>query len=294
MSRGIDHLVLCGTDLSALASAYGRLGFTLTPKAQHPFGTGNQLAQLDGDFLELLSVTQPQNISKASAGQLSFGAYTQDFLKTHGDGFSMIALKSRGWQTDRAHFESKGLDLYAPFEFSRLAKQPDGDEVMVGFKLTFATHPKMPWIVFFTCDHQHEPQYFYKPQFQSHANTATGISEVMITAPDPAANSAFFEGLFDDGSVTSYGDSLSVSAGAAVISVCRQTELSERFLGATSGVPADARLMGYGITVRDIEAAENSVKAGGLTYQRRGKSLWLSGPETGGVIIEFSQMMGEV
>ncbi len=294
MNRGIDHLVLCGSDLDVMASIYERLGFTLTPKAQHPFGTGNQLAQMDGDFLELLSVTQPQDIPEALPGAFSFGAYTRDFLKTHQQGFSMLALKSRGWQADRAHFKSRGFDLVEPFEFSRLAKQPDGAEVTVGFKLTFAIHPDMPWAVFFTCDHQHEPQYFCKPQFQKHANTATGISEVMMVASRPTDYTDFFEGLFGDGSVTQYDDSLSVSAGAALISVSPQTAFSERFLGATSGVPYDPRFMGYGISVQDIEAAENCVLNSGLACQRRGKSLWLSGLETGGVVIEFSEATAEI
>ena len=53
---GIDHLVLCGRDLEEMRRRYGALGFTLTPPAHHPFGTGNSLVQLDRCFLELLVV----------------------------------------------------------------------------------------------------------------------------------------------------------------------------------------------------------------------------------------------
>ena len=39
--KGINHLVLAGHDLEAMRSHYARLGFTVTPRGQHPFGTGN-------------------------------------------------------------------------------------------------------------------------------------------------------------------------------------------------------------------------------------------------------------
>lgn len=289
MNRGIDHVVLCGRDLNALASNYEQLGFTLTPRAQHPFGTGNQLAQLDGDFIELLSVTQPEDVPAATAMQFSFGAYNQEFV-ADGEGFSMLALKSNGWEADRAHFEAQGMKVWAPFEFSRLAGQPDGSEVRVGFKLTIANYPDLPKVVFFTCDHQHEPKYFYKPQFQSHLNTATGIAEILMVADEPMQLKPHFESLIGAASVHQYDDNLSVEAGRSVITVSRRSDISERFLGAAIGQSSDTRFVGYGVYVRDIDAAELVLEKRHLKFQRRGKSLWLCGPETSNVIIEFSEM----
>ena len=56
MPRRIDHLVLAVNDLDAARDTYGRLGFTLTPVARHPFGTANSLIVLgraakDADML---------------------------------------------------------------------------------------------------------------------------------------------------------------------------------------------------------------------------------------------------
>ena len=47
MVDGIDHLVLCVRDLERARDLYRRLGFTLTPPARHPFGTGNSLVQFE-------------------------------------------------------------------------------------------------------------------------------------------------------------------------------------------------------------------------------------------------------
>ena len=54
--HGLDHLVLCVRDLEAARAAYTHFGFTVTPRAVHPFGTGNSLVQLEGTYLELLTV----------------------------------------------------------------------------------------------------------------------------------------------------------------------------------------------------------------------------------------------
>ncbi|NIQ53863.1 MAG: VOC family protein, partial [Gammaproteobacteria bacterium] len=45
--RRIDHLVHAVDDLDAAAAAYEDLGFLVTPRADHPFGTSNRLVILD-------------------------------------------------------------------------------------------------------------------------------------------------------------------------------------------------------------------------------------------------------
>ena len=65
VERPIDHLVLCVRDLDAARRVYEQLGFTLTPKALHPFGTENSLVQLHGNFLELLAVADRSRIKPA-------------------------------------------------------------------------------------------------------------------------------------------------------------------------------------------------------------------------------------
>ncbi len=79
MKRGIDHLVLSVSDIEHAAQFYRRLGFTTTPRAQHPWGTDNSLVQLIGSFLELLSVERPTLVPPAKEREFSFGQYNQEF-----------------------------------------------------------------------------------------------------------------------------------------------------------------------------------------------------------------------
>jgi hypothetical protein len=76
--HGIDHLVLVNHDLEALAAAYRSFGFTVTPRGQHPMGTGNALVQLHGSYLELLAVTVPQDVPEHRPGRFSFAAFNRD------------------------------------------------------------------------------------------------------------------------------------------------------------------------------------------------------------------------
>ena len=93
MAAGIDHLVLCVHDLETARSRYARFGFTLTPPARHPFGTGNSLVQLQESFLELLAVVAADRVPPMLPGRFSFAAFNRDFLE-EGEGCSMLVFAS--------------------------------------------------------------------------------------------------------------------------------------------------------------------------------------------------------
>ena len=115
MRRAIDHLVLPVGDLEAARETYRRMGFTLTPTAHHPWGTANSLVQLQGNFLELLAVAEPEKIPAPAPGQFSFGAFSQAFLKKR-QGLSMLVFRSADARRDQAEFAARGLETYAPFD----------------------------------------------------------------------------------------------------------------------------------------------------------------------------------
>ena len=185
--KGINHLVLAGHDLEAMRSQYAGLGFTVTPRGQHPFGTGNSLIQLNGSYLELLAVTAPQDIPEHRAGHFSFAAFNRDYLAQH-EGFSMLVLDTPDARADGKAWRAAGLQTYEPFDFSRTARLADGQEITVSFSLAFVSHPAAPRLGLFACQH-HTPGYFAQPRYMQHGNGATAVADVWIvgdTAPDLA------------------------------------------------------------------------------------------------------------
>ena len=286
---GIDHVVHAVADLDRAAQFFERLGFTLTPRAQHPFGTGNRLAQLQGCFIELLAVTKPGEVPEAKPGEFSFGAYNRDFLASDGEGMSMLALTSEGWEEDRARLAARGFDLPAPFGFGRTARQPDGKEVKLDFRLTFAAAPEFAKAQFFTCDHRHPAEVFWKPAYQAHANGAERVVEVLMVAEIPEIFMGPVKRLFGGAAPILGG----VCAGldGAGLCILEPDASAETYPKAVPPVPAEgqARFAGYRIRVADLGAVEALWTANEVPFRRVGDRLYITADGAYGALLAFSE-----
>jgi len=282
--RGIDHLVLCARDLEAARATYGSFGFTTTPPAQHPFGTANSLVQLQGSFLELIAVAAPADIKPPLPGAFSFGQYIQKYLRRR-EGMAMLVFESQDAVADQAEFLRKGIDTYEPFHFERQAKLPDGSSVTVGFSLAFATTPDMPEAVFFTCQ-QHAPQYFWKPEYQSHANTARAVREIVMVADSPGHLARFFARLQPPCAVSLDSKALQVATSRGQVTVVTTNSFMDRY-GAPAHGPDTPYFAAYTITVADMDATAAVLRSNGVVWRRRGDSIVVDAGAAFGVLLEF-------
>lgn len=198
MQRDLDHIVIGVRDLDAAASAWTSLGFTVAPTARHPFGTENRIIQLQGSFIELISVADETVIPKeaVSGGVFSFPAFVRNALKQR-EGPAMVVVRGEGPEKDRAAFAAAGLPLFEPFAFGRKARGPDGVEREVSFDLTFTQDETTPEIGFFAC-HNRFPENFWKEAYQSHANGMTSLVELVLVSLKPQSNVAFLERLLGE------------------------------------------------------------------------------------------------
>lgn len=192
MVRGLDHLVTVVHDLEVAASAFAGFGFTVSPENRHAWGTANRLIQLDGFFLELLTVADAGQILEPVGTAFSFGAFNRDRLAQR-EGPSMMVLESADPAADRQAFEEAGLTVFDPFSFERIANRPDGTTAEVGFDLTFAADPLSPDIGYFTCRNRY-PNNFWQAAQQSHANGAQQVMTLYMVAEDPSDHHEFLGG----------------------------------------------------------------------------------------------------
>lgn len=225
--KGINHLVLAGRDLEAMRSNYQALGFTITPRGQHPFGTGNSIIQLHGTYLELLSVTIPQDVPEHGTGNFSFAAFNRDYLARH-EGFSMMVLDTPDARADSEAWQVAGLQTYEPYDFSRMAKMPDGTDVRVGFSLAFVSHPAAPWLGLFACQH-YRPEYYAQPQYLKHPNTASSVQDVWIVGEKAMDLASYIHTVTGANSSSEGSDDMAFQTGAGTIVLARPQAFEAAF-----------------------------------------------------------------
>ena len=260
MKHRLDHLVLCVRDLNAARALYERLGFTTTPPAEHPFGTGNSLIQFDGNFLELLAVVAPDKIPPPKTGHFGFAAHARSFLESR-EGMALLAFDSADARRDLAAFQAAGLTTHAPIDFSRGTTLPDGSAATVSFSLAMVTDAKMPEVAFFVCQ-QNTPENFLRREYQQHENGATRVEVVIMAAPAPQTVAGFLERM-SGGEVTSAPGQVTVVLGRDRISVLGPTRFAQRFPGTPFRAETTV-FAGFRLLVADLAASEARLRQGGI------------------------------
>ena len=191
-ARGLDHVVWAVRDLDATVARLEALGFTVTPLARHPWGTENHLVQLDGFFIEILTIGEAAQIQEPTREAFSFGAFNRDFL-AHDEGGSMLVVQSSGPEADRAAFTRAGLPVFEPFSFERQQTRSDGTVRQVGFDLTFTRDADASGIGFFACYNRY-PENFWSPDYLVHDNGARTIECAVIVCDEPSNHHVFLSG----------------------------------------------------------------------------------------------------
>jgi len=206
-------------------------------------------------------VVAPEDISAPQAGHFGFAAFNRDYL-AKGEGFSMLVLAADDARGEQARMQRAGLESYQPFDFSRQARLPSGEEVTVGFSLAFASDAAMPDAGFFYCQ-QHAPQHFWKPEYQRHANTAATMEEVGLVAARPREAGPFLAA-FADAAVAPVEGGLSLDTGRGTISVLTPEAFRAHWGFAPESGHRGPRLAAFRLGVNDPAAALTAVEASGV------------------------------
>jgi glyoxalase-like protein len=183
MLTRIDHVMICVPALQRGMDTYSRIGFNIYPGGVHAGrGTHNAIAFNQDDYLELLSVRDPEEHRAAAAGPSGPDSGLLDFL-ARGGGFRYVIVQSDDLVSDVAGMRRRGVDVTDPAEGGR--QTPSGQAL--SWK-TATLGPQNPLPLVFI---QHltpiEARRRQVPRAGNHPNGVLRADRVYIAVPDVAA-----------------------------------------------------------------------------------------------------------
>jgi catechol 2,3-dioxygenase-like lactoylglutathione lyase family enzyme len=218
----LDHVVIDVRDrIDEAMRCFSGLGFHLTPRGRHTLGSVNHLAMFETDYLELLGFpkdgeTRPE-ITRFPEGLNGLVFKTADADLVHREaaaaGLPVLPVQSfsrpvaLGAETRDARFRTTRLDP---------------DEVAMGR-------------VYF-CEHL-TPDLVWRPEWQSHPNTACALARVVVATPDPPRTAALFRGLFGPEAVADRDGKQVIVAAVAQVELAAPAAVMAEF-GEAAAQPA--------------------------------------------------------
>lgn len=253
--RPLDHLVLPVEDLDTARARHSALGFTVAADARHPFGTENACVFFaDGTYLEPLGIAQREDCEEAARSGNVFVARDQAYRFRRSDnGFSALVVGSKDAGADHDRFVELGMSGGDMLTFSRPMKLPDGSEVTPSFKLSFAADLRAPDFFGFAVERINVPA-ADRSALTNHPNGVVGISEVILSEPNPTDFQYFIQELACNREVEANSFGMSVELDGATITVFNKAGL-ETHLGIVD--PSRERgLLGRAVVyrVKDLQA----------------------------------------
>jgi len=272
--KGIDHVVITTRDLDSAHDTFSRMGFALTPRGHHTLGSENHCVMFGQDYFELLMVPQ----------RLPGREYYYDFAR-FGDGLAAVALKTDNARGAYGELTAAALAPSQPVDFSRPVQSPEGTKT-ASFRITQLNLERTPGGQVFLCQH-FTPDVVWNPEYQAHANTATGLAALAILSNDVAATAAAYERLFDV-KAKAIAEGLLINTGDTPIAIVSERALAKRLPGTWISARRQPCMAALFLRVADRDAAERVMRAGGLHPTRMPDgSVAVGAAEAHGVAIIF-------
>jgi hypothetical protein len=250
------------------------MGFTLTSRGHHTLGSQNHCVMFGQDYLELLMVPH----------RLPGGEYYYDFARI-GDGLAGVALKTDNARGAYGELTAAALAPSEPVDFSCPVQLPEGAK-NASFRIAQLRLEQTPGAQLFLCQH-FTRDVVWRPEFQVHANTATGLAALAILSTDVAATAAAYERLFDV-KAKAISEGLLIHTGDTPIAVVSERALAKKLPGVWISARHQPCMAALFIRVADRDTAERTLRAGGLNPARMPDgSVAVGAAEAHGVAVIF-------
>lgn len=223
----LDHVVFnVRFEMDRAASLFETVGFQLTDRGYHTLGSINHLMMLTTDYLELIGLPSPN--SKPTRADIAAAPY----------GLNGLVFKSADVHETYEHLKSIGMAGDPPKSFSRPVQLDDG-EVDASFRtVTVRSDVFSAGRVYF-CEHL-TPEYVWRPEWQTHSNSASALRGFVLGAQDPMREAARFSRLLGLELVES-DEAIAIELNGSELQFLSPSQLEARF-GSLASIPADGAL----------------------------------------------------
>ncbi len=179
----LDHLAHWVPDMPAASAWLARLGFLLTPYAEHlhatadgppmPAGSANRCVMLEAGYLEVLTPIGDTPI--ANEVRAALVRYT---------GLHLAAFSAEDVEQHRNRLVSAGFPQRASVNLARQSTTADGEACTLRFTVVRPEVGCLPEgrVQFLT---HHTPDMLWQPRWLDHPNTARGLTDMLFCVTDP-------------------------------------------------------------------------------------------------------------
>lgn len=187
----LDHLAHWVPDIHAAATLLGRLGFVVTPYAEHvhatkegtptPAGSANHCVMLARGYLEVLTPIGETPIAREVRAALA--RYT---------GLHLAAFCVEDAERHHARLVAEGFPQRACVTLSRETSSADGQSTTLRFTVARPEVDCLPEgrVQFLT---HHTPEALWQPRWLAHPNTARALTDMLFCVRDPREAGARYE-----------------------------------------------------------------------------------------------------
>ena len=184
----IDHVLIAVRDLQKTAETFNGLGFTVTCEGLHPGrGSRNRLVVFDGEYLELISITDPT--------LPLFRPNMAEFLGSR-EGLFIFSIGTTNIQDEFVKSKSRGIDIKEPLYGAR---HSSGGDMEYSWRQCEIDPFELPGSQTFLIQHDHTIRQRYKVPADPwvHQNGAFGIYNLTLAVTDCDKAAGRWQAVFD-------------------------------------------------------------------------------------------------
>ncbi len=211
----LDHAVInVHFAMDQAEPLFQALGFTLTPRGYHSLGSINHLMMFGRDYLELIGL--PEGAS-----------HQRPEILASPIGIDGLVFKTPDVDQTFAHLRVLDMADDPPRAFTRPVDLPSG-EATAKFRTVTVRRDVFPAGRVYFCEHG-TPELVWRPEWQTHANGAARMTEIVIVSTEPEAEAARYARLVQSPEPEGENGAYRIALADAALSVLSTAQYAARY-----------------------------------------------------------------